>query len=51
MMKSEKTFFNALEAMLRFYEKCRENGYSKDKALEKTLETYKDFYNWLLERV
>lgn len=46
-MKSERAFFEALKAMLKFYEKCKKEGYSEDEAFKKTLETYQDFYKWL----
>ncbi len=49
-MKSKKVIFKTLKKILSFYDSYRIScKMSKEEAINKTLETYDDFYEWLTE--
>ena len=48
LRKTKEEFFVALAAMLRMYQSFIAIGMPAKEACDKTLESYDDFYEWLL---
>jgi hypothetical protein len=47
LRKTKEEFFVVLQAMIRMYQALVANSFTAEKAMEMTLESYDDFYEWL----